>query len=499
MISQKKGGVVLNYATLLSNVVVKFLYTPFLLYFLGQSEYGLFSLVMTIVGYMAILDLGFCSTVTRFTLKYDTVGDKDGLNRLFGTLSLIYVVIGLVAFSICFVMSYATDTLFGKAMTDTEVERLRLMIFLCGINLLFTFPLQIASSVVSAYERFIFKNSVQFFFVFFQPFVMVMLMYIWGVKSVGAIVVVTTCNFVTYLLYYFYARIKLNFRFNFKHFDKTMIGHLFKFSFAMFFLMLFEKVQFQSGQLVLGMFQGAKTVAVWGVAMIFIYNYRSISTAITNVYMPTFFRLSFSEDVSGLCQTVVKMTRIQGLVLCAILFNFILFGKAFVAIWAGNDYGEVYGLSLIIMIPMLFYLLLDFGYLIQIARNELKYRIITLFCSFLIPFIVALLFFDISLITYAIITAISIFLGQVVFVSLYVIRRTPVPIMKVVREIVKMEIVPVCFSIIYLLIYNSMFVTGGVVELVIYGAIYNLLLFVIYWYFSLNSEEKSLLKIKISR
>ena len=40
---QKKGGVVLSYGQMVSNVLVKFIYTPFLLHALGQNEYGLFS------------------------------------------------------------------------------------------------------------------------------------------------------------------------------------------------------------------------------------------------------------------------------------------------------------------------------------------------------------------------------------------------------------------------------------------------------------------------
>ena len=80
---QKKWGVILRYIQMISNVVIKFVYTPFLLRALGQNEYGLFSLTMSIVGYLAILDLGFGSTVTRFTVKYRSEGDNQKLYQLY--------------------------------------------------------------------------------------------------------------------------------------------------------------------------------------------------------------------------------------------------------------------------------------------------------------------------------------------------------------------------------------------------------------------------------
>ena len=204
-VSEKKWGVILRYIQLISNVAVKFIYTPFLLRALGQNEYGLFSLTMSIVGYLAILDLGFGSTVTRFTVKYKSEGDKMKLYGLYSTLSVIYIIIGLLAMLICFLLSISADNLYGNTMSATEVYKLRLMILLCGVNLLFTFPLQISASVLVAYERFIVKNGVTLIFTFLQPTVMIALLYLIHMKSVGAIVVVTSCNLLTYLIYYIHA------------------------------------------------------------------------------------------------------------------------------------------------------------------------------------------------------------------------------------------------------------------------------------------------------
>ena len=67
---QRKTGSVLSYVALFVNVLVQLLYTPFLISKIGQSEYGLFSIVSSIIGYLAVLDLGFGSAIVVYTTKY---------------------------------------------------------------------------------------------------------------------------------------------------------------------------------------------------------------------------------------------------------------------------------------------------------------------------------------------------------------------------------------------------------------------------------------------
>ena len=325
-ISEKKGGVALSYIQMILNVLMKFVYTPFLLKALGQNEYGLFSLTMSIVGYLAILDMGFGATVTRYAVKYRSEGDRESLYKLYSTLSVIYVIIGVLSLSLCLLLSSSAEALFGQTMTTDEVAKLKIMIFLCGINLLFTFPLQISVSVIAAHERFIFKNTIVLLRTILQPIVLILLLYLVKIKSVGAIVTVTTFNFLNYFVYYLYSVNRLDFKFYLSKFTPKMIPDLLSFSGWMFALMIFEQLQFNSGQFVIGMFQNSAVVAVWGIAMIFVLNYRSLSTAITNVFMPTFLSITFNNKLKELETVSRRIVHIQSIILFFILFNFVLFG-----------------------------------------------------------------------------------------------------------------------------------------------------------------------------
>ena len=495
-ISQKKGGVILSYVQMVSNVLVKFIYTPFLLRALGQNEYGLFSLVMSIVGYLAVLELGFGSTVTRYTVKYNTEGDKQSLYKLYGTLSVVYILMGVTALLICCGLSYFSPQLFSATMTAEEISKLRLMIFLCGINLLFTFPLQISASVLVAYERFIFKNGINLIRTFLQPIVLILMLYLVHIKSVGAIVIVTLFNLLTYLAYYIYSVKKLDFKFSLKNFEPKMINTLLTFSVWMFCIILFEQLQYNSGQFILGLFQGTDVIAVWGIALIFILNYRSLSTAITNVFLPSYITDTFKKDIVSIANTTYRMTRLQGFVLFAILANFILFGQVFIDIWAGPDYHEAYTVSLIVMIPMTLVLLLDFSYLIQIATNRLKYRIITLFMGFIISFVAVYLSKGITLISYAYVIAGSMVLGQIICVIYYIAKHINVNLLHIIKDLIIIICPPALITGLFFILISN--INLSIPSLIIAVIVFNLLLAGGYWLVA-SDEERRTLKGSIRR
>ena len=67
--NQLKAGAVLNYAVIILNILVGLLYTPYMLHRLGPSEYGLYSLVASVIAYLSILDLGLGNAVVRYTAR----------------------------------------------------------------------------------------------------------------------------------------------------------------------------------------------------------------------------------------------------------------------------------------------------------------------------------------------------------------------------------------------------------------------------------------------
>ena len=89
-INQKKAGVILSYVGQFAKILISIIYTPIMLRLLGQSEYGLYQLVYSVVSYLSLLSLGFSSSYMRFYSRYKAQKDEDGVARLNGMFLLIF-------------------------------------------------------------------------------------------------------------------------------------------------------------------------------------------------------------------------------------------------------------------------------------------------------------------------------------------------------------------------------------------------------------------------
>ena len=132
--NQLKAGATLNYTVIVLNILVGLLYTPFLLRILGQSDYGIYSLVASVISYLTLLDLGFGNAIIRYTAKFRSEGKTREQYELFGMFLILYTVIGLIAMVLGYGLYTHVDAWFGNTMTVEELDKTRIMLLLLIFN-----------------------------------------------------------------------------------------------------------------------------------------------------------------------------------------------------------------------------------------------------------------------------------------------------------------------------------------------------------------------------
>jgi len=69
-----------NYVGVAGSIVIAFMLSPFLVHTLGDTKYGVWSILAALTGYMALLDLGISSAIARYVAKYPA--EPAARNRL---------------------------------------------------------------------------------------------------------------------------------------------------------------------------------------------------------------------------------------------------------------------------------------------------------------------------------------------------------------------------------------------------------------------------------
>ena len=190
---ERKIGVILSYVAIIINTFLQLLYTPFLTSHLGQSEYGLYSLVSSLIGYLTVLDLGFSNAIVIYTAKYRAQKKEEEMKKLHGMFFLLFCAIGVFASILGLILYFQVPTMFGNSMNSVEIEKAKIMMLILTFNLSVTFPLSIYASIISAYEKFVFQKGIAILSALLKPLLMLPLLFL-GYKSISLTLVITGVN-----------------------------------------------------------------------------------------------------------------------------------------------------------------------------------------------------------------------------------------------------------------------------------------------------------------
>ena len=494
-VNQLKAGVVLNYVVIILNTVVGLLYTPYMLRMMGQSEYGLYSLVASVIAYLTVLDLGFGNAIVRYTAKFRAEKKTEEQYEMFGMFFLLYLVIEIIAFGIGLGLYFNVGTLFGDTMTAVELGRARIMMLLLVANLAFTFPMSIWGSIIQAYEDFVFQKSLNIFRIILNTAVMICLLH-FGYKAVAMVVVQTIFNVLTLVLNFIYCRRKLNIHiyFRFKHFHWGFLKEVAIYSFWIFLNAIMDRVYWSTGQFVLGAIVGTAAVAVFAIAIQLEGMYMQFSTAISSVFLPKVTAMvATNRSRKEISDLFIRTGRMQYIVLAYILSGFIIFGRQFIELWAGAGYTDAYIISLLFFIPLTVPLIQNLGITILQARNEMKFRsvlyIIIALVSLAMQIVLTRFFGGIGC---AMGVSGALVVGQILIMNVYYQRRQDLDIKTFWKEISKMSIIPIVLIFSSMLVIRHFFALDSWGKLILGIAAFSLVYIPLFFRFSMTDDERNL-------
>ena len=491
--NQLKAGAILSYLSMGLGYLISIVYTPIMLRLLGQSEYGLYNLVASVVSYLGVLNFGFGSAYMRYYSKYKVKEDKEKIAVLNGMFLTIFIVMGVIASIAGIILALNTELIFGSELSSVELSRAKILMIILVINLAISFPNIVFSSHITANEKFIFQKVVQMIRIVANPFLVLPIL-LMGYGSVGMVVMTTILNLVVEALNIIFCMTKLKMEFSFKKFDFKLMKEMTVFSSFIFVNMIIDQINWNLDKFILGRFHGTVSVAVYGLAAQLNTYYKQLSTAVSNVFIPRVHRIvSKGNPDTELTHLFTRIGRIQFIVLSLIASGIVFFGRPFINFWAGSEYDGSYGVALLLILPITIPLIQNIGIEIQRAKNMHRFRSIVYFFIAVLNLIVTIpLSSRYGAIGAATGTALSLLLGNGLLMNWYYHARVKLNIKYFWKQILSLTpalLIVIIFGILinnYLNLYN-------IVNFLVMGFIYVLIFFVSMWLLGMNDYEKDLI------
>ena len=151
-VNQLRAGVVMTYLNIGLGSLIPFIYTPIMLRLLGQSEYGLYSLANSVVGYLSLLSFGLGSTIVRYVAKYRAEGNKEQEEKVIGLFIVMYSLLAILVLAGGWIISCNVEPIFHRGLTDAEISKIAVLVRIMAFNTAISFPISVFGSIIMAHE-----------------------------------------------------------------------------------------------------------------------------------------------------------------------------------------------------------------------------------------------------------------------------------------------------------------------------------------------------------
>ncbi len=139
-------------------MIIALIMTPILVRNLGNHDYGIWEIIVSVIGYMGLLDLGLRPSVTRFIAYYQRQGLRQRVQDVFATSLAFMLMLG--SLSLIGFIAWAELNPAALSETGDNLQRYRWLLLIVGANLFFYFPGAVAESTLDGFHKFYLKNTV---------------------------------------------------------------------------------------------------------------------------------------------------------------------------------------------------------------------------------------------------------------------------------------------------------------------------------------------------
>ena len=371
--SSIKAGALISYISIVLNIVVSMLYTPWMINTIGQSDYGIYSLVMSFLSYF-LLDFGLGSAISRFIAKYRAAGDSDGINRMFSVTTIVYLCLDIMIFLTLFVLYFFISDIFST-LTPSEKEIFKTAYIIAAFFSVANFFFNPFTGAMMAFEYFVplkILDMVQRL----GTVGLITLALCDGGDIFALILINGFMALVVSISKFVYVKRNAKVKINILLYDKKIAKSLFNFSFWIYLINIAQRLRLNLIPSVLGVYSGTAEIALFAVGMNlegFVYNF---SHALNGLFIPKVSRIvrKNGDDRREISILMTKVGRIQLFIVGYIIIGLFGFGKSFIDLWIGDNYSDTYYVMVFLIAPNVISMTQSIGTTLSYVDNEVRYN-----------------------------------------------------------------------------------------------------------------------------
>jgi len=330
-----------NMVQLIVFLSVTFVMTPIYVRMMGSHDYGLREMILAMIGYMGLLDLGMQPTVSRFVALHNANGERHSLLIVYATSMVFMGAVGILLAVLFWLSALFYPEIMAPEVGE-DVEKYTHFLLFVGAGVMFSFPRSVLESYLEGLQRYYIKN----FLNIISTILLAVLSYIYMTPE-NALVLFTclTVVFTVLRLVILYAILRAPgfgaIYLDLRLFSWAKLKELLNFGVKSCIQGAASTVEKMSDRLVIGFILGPASVPPYAISYTLVSTINTITMTLTHVFMPLFSDLSPRGEQQKILKIYMFASKlIVGLVVVPMVVGINLIGGPFIHIWMNGAFEQ---------------------------------------------------------------------------------------------------------------------------------------------------------------
>lgn len=346
-----------NWAALLTHVLVALVLTPFIISHIGKAGYGIWSLILAIIGYYGILRMGVDAAVMRYVARQSALEDFRAASVTASTSSAIFLAVGAVVVASAAALKEPLAEFF-EVGPEFAADFANVLLVL-AVSTLFTLLTSVLAALLRARELFVPLNATMISTHLLQGLLTVVLLEadagLLGVAlaNLGATAVRFVCCAALWrrMLPEIVIRPGLV--------RRDVVGTLLAFGGVSTLIVVGDRLRFSLDSFVIAKKVSAEAIAIYAIAGNIMHHVVSLIGTASSVLTPRFASIDAHGDKAEMRRLFMKAISVTAPLSFGICALAVILGGQFINIWVGRNFLE--------SMPVLW--VLAGGYAFALAQN----------------------------------------------------------------------------------------------------------------------------------
>ncbi|MBJ6725362.1 MATE family efflux transporter [Geomesophilobacter sediminis] len=341
-----------NTASWVVAVLLSLVFLPYIVGRLGADGYGVLVLVLSVIGYFAVLDLNLGDAVIKYVAQYHAEGKMGKVNEVVGSVMLLYLALGCAAGVTVLLLS-------GELVTHLldikpELRPAALFAFrVGGAGILLTMISSALAAIPNGVNRYDITSKATMALGLFTSLGTVGLLYL-GAGLRGVVLLNLAVSVAGIAFYVAIGKRLLPGLALRPVLSLASLGTVLRYGLFSLMSRLSTMLQFQGVRLVAGAVLGVASVTYYVVPFNLVSRAMAVTFRVGGVIFPVISALQGKRDFDSVARLYLKASRLIFAISTALCLPLFLFGGRFLALWMGESFRAQTGSVLLLLTASLY-------------------------------------------------------------------------------------------------------------------------------------------------